>query len=546
MKFAFYLATSIPLISGLGNVNRLGNVNSFIPTLPRGFSLEDHTSAECNSFINGTGDDYISQLTACSILQNHIHMGILDAWKKPDGDLTKIQQAFNTSARFEMLQDGCFKMTVRKTFEERRTSFASTEEYLSTLTKSYGVSVDVKGSYGAITAEVGYQREQESVKSMAGLHSYSKAEYSSRVISATLKNTCLRETCNTNGKKCTKRYLTPAVLSLVEGMVNDPSNGDKVSTFLTMYGVFLPNQWHYGASNFTEVEVKFDKESEAKSETISNALNAAVSYVDPTSSASVETQIKNKFEEVAKSDKETTQLDYTSKVVGPCGKVGWSSTSYDACLDILMEPESWVSPLEIGGYTTIIEAVAAKAETLKTLTRTTYYTARGCARVNGHDGEMVYRHPTKELFMQCEISSDDKSDSCSFKKLGPKTNFISLHGQRLLQSQAQLTSGTQVVRLSHLDGKQFGVLDRGLCHHKTSPVRAVPNQGHCGSIHWFIMNDAILCEDTKNCVRVKDGQTTLAHIYHYDENQEYPSLEVIHGITKDFDGYPEVCTPSQR
>jgi len=87
---------------------------------------------------------------------------------------------------------------------------------------------------------------------MTGVHSISHAEFATRFISATLTNVCQ------DGKKWTKRYLIPEVYALAMDIVNDPNSTAKVDESLGMYGVFLPNTWHHGASNFREVYPRVD------------------------------------------------------------------------------------------------------------------------------------------------------------------------------------------------------------------------------------------------------------------------------------------------
>mmetsp|Transcript_3575 Transcript_3575/g.7775 ORF Transcript_3575/g.7775 Transcript_3575/m.7775 type:complete len:336 (-) Transcript_3575:50-1057(-) len=335
-------------------------------------------------------------------------------------------------------------------------------------------------------------------------------------------------------------------------MLKYPTSTEKVDAYLGMYGAFLPTTWHYGASNFTRVTVHFSQESTAESETISRALNAAVTAVTPSASVSVEAQIASKYEKEAKHDASTTSLKYTTEILGPCGKVGFSEASYYKCLDILMnQTSSWVSPMEIAGYTTILNAVAADAKTKETLINTTYYAARTCTAVNGRDGAFLYQHPTKKnLFMQCGIGRSDDSDTCSFKELGPKTNTFTMSGQ-MSATPGDLEQGNQAVILAYLDGSKFGKLDRGHCHSGSSTVRAI-KQGddHCGAKHWYWRRTGsdgrTLCEDESNCVGLKSGQDSQAHIYHCDTMKTKPLRHHITGITKDFNGYPEVCQPGRR
>jgi len=71
------------------------------------FSLQDNSASQCKEFNHNVTDrvtdETVKEVTGCSILQNHISLGITKANSIPNGDVQNIKYAFNTTSISEML-----------------------------------------------------------------------------------------------------------------------------------------------------------------------------------------------------------------------------------------------------------------------------------------------------------------------------------------------------------------------------------------------------------------------------------------------------------
>ena len=188
--------------------------------------------------------------------------------------------------------------------EYAKTETSSLTAYRDSITKSKGVDVSVKASYGVVTVNAGYQHHERKSKGVDGTSRQATGLMQYRSHIGTLSNLCLQEQLKPDGSRTMGRrfyqvssLFKQSVLNGWKGL-NGLSKDSPAFQEFVANGFWMPQAYDYAATLEYQIQMTYSAVSETSSKIASSMISAGLDVQTPSAGGGVSTSVTNKMSSV--------------------------------------------------------------------------------------------------------------------------------------------------------------------------------------------------------------------------------------------------------
>ena len=230
---------------------------------------------------------------------------LLTSRLKDFNSISNIFPLFRYGALAEMIEQGCMQFDMKRDDEEyAKTETSSLTAYRDSITKSKGVDVSAKASYGVVTVNAGYQHHESTKRGEDGTSRQATGLMQYRSHIGTLSNLCLQEQLKPDGSRTMGRrfyqvssLFKQSVLNGWKGL-NGLSKDSPAFQEFVANGFWMPQAYDYAATLEYQIQMTYSAVSETSSKIASSMISAGLDVQTPSAGGGVSTSVTNKMSSV--------------------------------------------------------------------------------------------------------------------------------------------------------------------------------------------------------------------------------------------------------